>query len=156
MNDATVGIWEGTRKPLLGTLSSYLSRDHDAFRLQRRQLLLLRDASFIRISLSFSLPTTMAKRLVHWALETLGSPSLPSVALPGDPADESTSTSSTEENNVATLQYVNSQLLAHGFTYQPGLSLEGTSTEDAEKVLKCLVAMLGQRVVRILQQMAWE
>ena len=86
----------------------------------------------------------MAKRLVHWALETLGSPSIASEALHGHPADESTSTaSSTEESNAATLQYVNSQLLAHGFTYKPGLSLDGASTEDAERVLKCLVAMLG-------------
>ena len=88
----------------------------------------------------------MAKKLVHWALETLGSPSLPSLKLPGNYEDES-STASSEEDNHATLQYVNSQLLAHGFTYQPGLSLEGTSKEDAEKVIKCLVAMLGQRMV---------
>lgn len=90
----------------------------------------------------------MAKKLVHWALETLGSPSLPSLKLPGNSEDES-STESSEENNTATLQYVNSQLLAHGFTYQPGLSLEGTSKEDVEKVLKCLVGMLSQRVVRL-------
>lgn len=89
----------------------------------------------------------MAKKLVHWALETLGSPSLPSLKLPGNPEDEST-TESTEESSTATLQYVNSQLLAHGFTHGNGLSLEGTSREDAEKVLKCLVAMLGQRMVR--------
>lgn len=88
----------------------------------------------------------MAKKLVHWALETLGSPSLPSLRLPGNYEEES-STESSEENNTATLQYVNTQLITHGFTYQPGLSLEGTSKEDAEKVLKCLVAMLGQRMV---------
>ncbi|GJE93866.1 Afadin and alpha-actinin-binding-domain-containing protein [Phanerochaete sordida] len=87
----------------------------------------------------------MAKKLVHWALETLGSPSLPSLRLPGNYEEES-STESSEENTTATLQYVNTQLIAHGFTYQPGLSLEGTSKEDAEKVLKCLVAMLGQRM----------
>ncbi|EKM50715.1 uncharacterized protein PHACADRAFT_213607 [Phanerochaete carnosa HHB-10118-sp] len=86
----------------------------------------------------------MAKKLVHWALETLGSPSLPSLKLPGNYEDESSTESS--EESTATLQYVNSQLLAHGFTYQPGLSLEGTSKEEAGKVLKCLVSMLGQRM----------
>ena len=88
----------------------------------------------------------MAKKLVHWALETLGSPSLPSLKLPGHAEDESM-TDSSEESDTATLQYVNSQLLAHGFTHNSGISLEGTSKEDAEKVLKCLVSMLGQRMV---------
>lgn len=90
----------------------------------------------------------MAKKLVHWALETLGSPSLASLKLPGNPEDDSTTDSeSSEESNSATLQYVNSQLLAHGFAHNSGISLEGTSKEDAEKVLKCLVSMLGQRMV---------
>lgn len=89
---------------------------------------------------------TMAKKLVHWALETIGSPSLSSLKLPENPADESAA-ESVEENNSATLQYVNSQLLAHGFTHNKGLSLDGTIKEDAERVLKCLVAMLGQRMV---------
>lgn len=92
---------------------------------------------------------TMAKKLVHWALETIGSSSLSSLKLPENPADESAA-ESVEENNSATLQYVNSQLLAHGFTHNKGLSLDGTSEEDAESVLKCLVAMLGQRMVSFI------
>lgn len=91
----------------------------------------------------------MAKKLVHWALETIGSPSLSSLKLPAHQEEDST-TESTEENNTATLQYVNSQLIAHGFTHGPGLSLDGAGKDDAEKVLKCLVAMLGQRMVSFL------
>lgn len=47
----------------------------------------------------------------------------------------------------STLQYVNSQLVAHGFVHAPGLSIEGISNEDGQKLVKCILAMLSQRMV---------
>ena len=83
------------------------------------------------------------KKLVHWALEVslsdLGSPfSAQGLGSPG---------SDGEQDSTRSLEYINAQLIAHGFTYKPGLSLEGVGREDGERVVKCLVAMLGQRVV---------
>ncbi|CAL1714045.1 unnamed protein product [Somion occarium] len=78
-----------------------------------------------------------SNKLVHWALEAslsdFGSP-----FTEGDSSDSITSSSS--------LQYVNSQLLAHGFTHGTGLSLDGLGKEDTEKVVKCLLGMLSQRI----------
>jgi hypothetical protein len=48
----------------------------------------------------------------------------------------------------STLQYVNSQLVAHGFARSPGLALDGLGNADSERVVKCLLSMLGQRIVR--------
>ncbi|EMD39347.1 hypothetical protein CERSUDRAFT_104554 [Gelatoporia subvermispora B] len=80
--------------------------------------------------------TATPKKLVHWALDVsfsdLGSPSV--------------DTSSDFDNCTSSLQYVNSQLVAHGFTYTPGLSLEGLGKDETEKVVKCLLGMLSQRV----------
>ncbi len=59
--------------------------------------------------------------------------------------------SSESTNATSTFQYVNSQLIAHGFTRAPGISLEGLSSMDGENVVKCLFAMLGQVVVSVLQ-----
>ena len=76
------------------------------------------------------------RKLVHWALEG----SLPDF---GSPFSEGSS----DADSTSSLQYINSQLIAHGFTYKPGLSLEGTNKDDADKVVKCLLAMLSQRIV---------
>jgi hypothetical protein len=78
------------------------------------------------------------KRLVHWAVEYSKSPI-------GSPQSD---TSSTQGDSTSTLQYVNAQLCAHGFATSPGLSLDGLPNAASEKVVKCLFAMLGQRIVR--------
>ena len=77
------------------------------------------------------------KKLVHWALDLAKSPSV------GSPGSEDSSTDSCSSS----LPYINSQLIAHGYTHQPGISLDGTSKEDAERVVKCLLSMLSQRIV---------
>ena len=46
------------------------------------------------------------------------------------------------------IQYVNAQLVAHGFTHGAGIRLDALSGKDQQVALKCLVNMLGQRVVR--------
>ncbi|KAF9233476.1 Afadin and alpha-actinin-binding-domain-containing protein [Melanogaster broomeanus] len=72
---------------------------------------------------------------VRWALDV-------SVSEFGSPfSDTSSSFTST-----SSLQYINSQLVAHGFITSPGLSLEGISNANSERVAKCLLAMLSQRV----------
>ncbi|KAI0675899.1 Afadin and alpha-actinin-binding-domain-containing protein [Trametes maxima] len=76
------------------------------------------------------------KKLVHWALNAsldLGSPFSDAGSL-----ESCSSTSS--------LQYINSQLIAHGFTHGEGLSLDGLGKEDTDKVVKCILGMLSQRV----------
>ncbi|KIJ34811.1 hypothetical protein M422DRAFT_262997 [Sphaerobolus stellatus SS14] len=54
--------------------------------------------------------------------------------------------SSEDYEQTSTLQYVNSQLVAHGFARSQGLSLDGISASDGERVVKCLMSMLSQRV----------
>ncbi|KAJ3555581.1 hypothetical protein NM688_g2497 [Phlebia brevispora] len=76
------------------------------------------------------------RKLVHWALDT----SLSDLGSPFSTA------SSSDADSTSSLQYINAQLVSHGFTYKPGLSLDGTSKEDADKVVKCLLAMLSQRI----------
>lgn len=80
------------------------------------------------------------KKLVHWdineaSLSELGSPffngSMESVI----------STSS------IMMEYINSQLVAHGFISSPGLGLEGISNNNLDRAVKCLLGMLSQRVV---------
>ncbi|KAH9893346.1 Afadin and alpha-actinin-binding-domain-containing protein [Cubamyces lactineus] len=81
--------------------------------------------------------TATPKKIVHWALNAslsdLGSPFSDTGS-----SDSCTSTSS--------LQYINSQLIAHGFTHGSGLSLDGLAKEDADKVVKCILGMLSQRI----------
>ncbi|KAH9930287.1 Afadin and alpha-actinin-binding-domain-containing protein [Fomitopsis serialis] len=76
------------------------------------------------------------KKLVNWALDVsfsgLGSP------FSDGASSESTSTSS--------LEYINAQLIAHGYTHGQGLSLDGLAKQDTEKVVKCLLGMLSQRI----------
>jgi hypothetical protein len=45
------------------------------------------------------------------------------------------------------MQFINAQLLAHGFAQGAGISTDGLSGRDAESLAKCLVGMLGQRTV---------
>lgn len=79
------------------------------------------------------------KKLVHWALDMSKSPQF------GSPLSEASSSDTNPPTS--SLPSINAQLIAHGYTPQPGLSLEGTAKEDAEKVVKCLLAMLSQRIV---------
>ncbi|KAJ6619949.1 Afadin and alpha-actinin-binding-domain-containing protein [Mycena sp. CBHHK59/15] len=76
---------------------------------------------------------TTPKRGVHWGIDepSLGSPFT-------DASSAMISTSS--------LDYINSQLIAHGFAPAPGLSLDGIANADLERVVKCLLGMLSQRV----------
>ncbi|KAI0773249.1 Afadin and alpha-actinin-binding-domain-containing protein [Trametes elegans] len=77
------------------------------------------------------------KKLVHWALNA----SLSDLGSPFSDAGSSESCSST-----SSLQYINSQLVAHGFTHGDGLSLDGLAKQDADKVVKCILGMLSQRI----------
>ncbi|KAI6113107.1 Afadin and alpha-actinin-binding-domain-containing protein [Pisolithus sp. B1] len=76
------------------------------------------------------------RKLVHWALNA-------STSGCGSPFYEASNSSFSSTPN---LQYINSQLIAHGFTTAPGLSLDGISKTDSERVAKCLLTMLSQRV----------
>lgn len=77
-------------------------------------------------------------KLVHWALDV-------SMSDFGSPFSAATS----ESSSTSSLQYINSQLIAHGFAQSPGLSLEGLAKDDADKVVKCLLGMLSQRIVSV-------
>ncbi|KXN90668.1 hypothetical protein AN958_03953 [Leucoagaricus sp. SymC.cos] len=48
--------------------------------------------------------------------------------------------------STSSLEYVNAQLVAHGFAPPPGLSLDGLSGTDSDRVVKCLLGMLSQRM----------
>ncbi|KAF8075153.1 Afadin and alpha-actinin-binding-domain-containing protein [Lyophyllum atratum] len=48
--------------------------------------------------------------------------------------------------STSSLEYINSQLVAHGFAPSPGLSLDGIGNSDLDRVAKCLLGMLIQRV----------
>lgn len=45
-----------------------------------------------------------------------------------------------------TLEYVNAQLIAHGFA-PSGLCLDGASHDDSARIVNCLLGLLAQRVV---------
>ncbi|KAG2137581.1 Afadin and alpha-actinin-binding-domain-containing protein [Suillus bovinus] len=80
---------------------------------------------------------TTPRKLVHWALDV-------SISGFGSPCSEATSSDSV--SSTSSLEYINSQLVAHGFTHSPGLSFEGLSNSDADQLARCLLAMLSQRV----------
>ncbi|KAG2144348.1 Afadin and alpha-actinin-binding-domain-containing protein [Suillus clintonianus] len=77
------------------------------------------------------------RKLVHWALDV-------SISDFGSPCSEATSSDSIA--STSSLQYINSQLVAHGFTHSPGLSFEGLSNSDSDQLARCLLAMISQRV----------
>jgi hypothetical protein len=79
------------------------------------------------------------RKLVHWGLDV-------SISDFGSPCSEATSSDSVA--STSSLEYINSQLVAHGFTHSPGLSFEGLSNSDTDQLARCLLAMLSQRVVR--------
>ncbi|KAI5895585.1 uncharacterized protein SCHCODRAFT_01285948 [Schizophyllum commune H4-8] len=78
---------------------------------------------------------TPGPRNVRWNLQD-----------PASALNSPASNTSTEFVSTSSLQYINSQLIAHGFTAPPGLSLDGVASADMEKAVKCLLAMLSQRV----------
>ena len=82
------------------------------------------------------------KKLVHWALDASLSELASPVFSDAGSSDSCTSTSS--------LQYINSQLIAHGFVHEAGLSLDGLAKGDADRVVKCVLGMLSQRIVSAL------
>ncbi|KAF8216749.1 Afadin and alpha-actinin-binding-domain-containing protein [Mycena galopus ATCC 62051] len=73
------------------------------------------------------------KKGVRWGLED------PSFGSPFSDA-------SSAVNSTSSLDFINSQLVAHGFAPAPGLSLDGIGNPDLERVVKCLLGMLSQRV----------
>ncbi|KAG2742975.1 hypothetical protein P692DRAFT_20866096 [Suillus brevipes Sb2] len=77
------------------------------------------------------------RKLVHWGLDV-------SISDLGSPCSEATSSDSVA--STSSLEYINSQLIAHGFTHSPGLSFEGLSNSDTDQLARCLLAMLSQRV----------
>ncbi|KIK35209.1 hypothetical protein CY34DRAFT_812336 [Suillus luteus UH-Slu-Lm8-n1] len=77
------------------------------------------------------------RKLVHWGLDV-------SISDLGSPCSEGTSSDSVA--STSSLEYINSQLIAHGFTHSPGLSFEGLSNSDTDQLARCLLAMLSQRV----------
>lgn len=80
----------------------------------------------------------MPEKLVHWNVAS------PSNLHPDFLDPEESSISST-----SSLEYINSQLIAHGFAPPPGLCLTGASNEDISLVVKCLLGLLNQRIVRM-------
>lgn len=79
------------------------------------------------------------KKSVHWKM---ASPSLSVLDSPYfDMSDESSM------DSMSSLDFINSQLVAHGFVDSPGLSLGGMEKDDSTRLVKCMLALLGQRVV---------
>ncbi|KAF9474824.1 hypothetical protein BDN70DRAFT_884425 [Pholiota conissans] len=78
------------------------------------------------------------KKLVHWDTNS------PSFSNPGSPFYNGTFDSSMD--STSSLDFVNSQLVAHGYIPSPGLSLTGISKDESNRVVKCLISMLSQRV----------
>jgi hypothetical protein len=79
---------------------------------------------------------TTPKKGVHWGIE-------PSFGSPFSDASAIVSTSS--------IDYINSQLIAHGFAPAPGISLDGIAPADLERTVKCFLALLSQRVVSFIR-----
>ena len=79
------------------------------------------------------------RKLVHWDIDG------PSISALNSPFFNNTYESSVV--STSSLEFINSQLVAHGFVPSPGLSLEGISNDDSTRVVKCLLGMLSQRVV---------
>ena len=86
---------------------------------------------------------TTPKKLVHWEMDG------PSISALDSPFFDSTCESSVV--STSSLEFINSQLVAHGFVSSPGLSLEGISNDDSTRVVKCLLGLLSQRVVCLVE-----
>ncbi|CAE6431611.1 unnamed protein product [Rhizoctonia solani] len=76
---------------------------------------------------------TPARRGVRWAFDVANSPF-------GGAAEPST-----PETSTSSLAYVNSQIIAHGFARAP-LDLSELGREEQNRVVKCVLGMLSQRV----------
>ncbi|KAJ3745716.1 Afadin and alpha-actinin-binding-domain-containing protein [Lentinula detonsa] len=82
---------------------------------------------------------TPARTTVHWSSETSEYSDLRSPLSQAQISDDSfVSTSS--------LEYINSQLVSHGFSSAPGVCLDGLSKGDMDKTVKCFLDMLAQRM----------
>ncbi|CAE6406612.1 unnamed protein product [Rhizoctonia solani] len=77
--------------------------------------------------------TTPTRRGVRWAFDVANSPF-------GGAAEPST-----PETSTSSLAYVNSQIVAHGFA-RVALDLSELGREEQNKVVKCMLGMLSQRV----------
>ncbi|KIL69132.1 hypothetical protein M378DRAFT_195916 [Amanita muscaria Koide BX008] len=75
------------------------------------------------------------KKSVHWGTDNSFS----------DTASSPSFSSTSSDHSSSTFEYLNSQLIAHGFAPPPGLSLDGVSNANAERIAKCLLELLGQR-----------
>jgi hypothetical protein len=64
----------------------------------------------------------------------------------GSPISHTSSSGS--QISTGSLDYINAQLQSHGFLYDGGLSLDGLSDKELDKVVKCMLKLLGQRIVR--------
>lgn len=69
---------------------------------------------------------------------------------PATPNITDASGNSSEMSYTSSLQYLNSQLIAHGFAYNPGISLDGLSTSNMDSAVKVLLSLMNQRVVRLV------
>ncbi|CAE6474063.1 unnamed protein product [Rhizoctonia solani] len=76
---------------------------------------------------------TPTRRGVRWAFDVANSPF-------GGAAEPST-----PETSTSSLAYVNSQIIAHGFARAP-LDLSDLGREEQNRVVKCVLGMLSQRV----------
>ncbi|KAK0188532.1 Afadin and alpha-actinin-binding-domain-containing protein [Armillaria mellea] len=81
--------------------------------------------------------STPAKKLVHWDVTS------PNFSDFGSPMSNASSESLVSTSG---LQYINAQLVAHGFAPPPGLSLDGVSNSNMDRAVKCLMELLGQRI----------
>ncbi|KAK0239281.1 Afadin and alpha-actinin-binding-domain-containing protein [Armillaria nabsnona] len=81
--------------------------------------------------------STPAKKLVHWDVAS------PNFSDFGSPMSNASSESLV---STSSLQYINAQLVAHGFAPPQGLSLDGISNANMDSAVKCLMELLGQRM----------
>ncbi|KAG6841245.1 hypothetical protein C0991_000529 [Blastosporella zonata] len=65
-----------------------------------------------------------------------------------DPYDVSLSAPSSQIyiDSASSMVHINSQLMAHGFVAAPGIVFGDISNADSERIVKCLLGMLSQRV----------
>ncbi|KAJ3801757.1 Afadin and alpha-actinin-binding-domain-containing protein [Lentinula aff. detonsa] len=80
---------------------------------------------------------TPARMAVHWSSES---------SEYSDLRSPSSQVSDDSFVSTSSLQYINSQLVAHGFSSAPGVSLDGLSKGDMDKTVKCFLDLLAQRI----------
>ncbi|KAF8645051.1 hypothetical protein AX16_008109, partial [Volvariella volvacea WC 439] len=79
------------------------------------------------------------RKSVHWELNT------PRTS--DDSSNDSLSIGSADSGpSSSSLDFINSQLVAHGFAASPGLCLDGISGENHDRLIKCLLGLLTQRM----------